>query len=563
MSELGRLIGILAATCLTLSTPVYAEGAEVWHPDPATLPWMPNLIEGVDLAVCDHVSDLYRDSFLITGDPSRLPDLTPLAFEPIPDAWLEAAPLEVKQFLSGSLAWRVSMLEHDFDGDGEIELAITYQVWSKVGSGIHLYIFESRNDFQEALLSSDVRSFLDKAALPLRNDGFQAFEASILGPTWFMDSPFLVVFELNGQPYFLGHAQTDEQRSNFDAAVFRYNTLGMMEAVCLIETSVALYDGPDSEVAALTHELHETLQRIRGERSCLWIEGSSQPKDLLRSLIVAPWPITSQQADARFRAVLDGLVPWSERSVGNWFVATRLDGLVEETTQALSDYLADRFDMNDAQARQFAESATRLYVAYPFTFGFMAEQDIAMPDTMEVRLNADSIGTELGNLKNSQTADPVELGLMLNRLLLRGDPFEAAPWLIEQGAAFDTSEEPTIMYAVEHPDLIDQMISFGADPDATNVFGKTAVMYAAQLGVLNTVKRLIAAGTDINTQTTKLFSSCAGSTNPNNDGLYDVKHVRTALDYAIQSGSQEMIDLLREHGAMTAEELGAENAVQH
>ena len=72
---------------------------------------------------------------------------------------------------------------------------------------------------------------------------------------------------------------------------------------------------------------------------------------------------------------------------------------------------------------------------------------------------------------------------------------------------------------------------------------------SAQLGDVETAAALLQLG-----------AATGMATTPYSDGscYYTVGTARTALDYAIQSSSQEMIDLLRAHGAKTAAELTVE-----
>lgn len=115
-----------------------------------------------------------------------------------------------------------------------------------------------------------------------------------------------------------------------------------------------------------------------------------------------------------------------------------------------------------------------------------------------------------------------------------------------------------LMVSVHRPDVLQMLLetcpndeeklnclNLNTDVNAVNDFGKTALMYAAQYGFLDSVKILLAAGADINAQTNK----------GNFDGpdCYDniciTNGERTALMYAVQEGNLQIAEYLVEHGA--------------
>ena len=115
-----------------------------------------------------------------------------------------------------------------------------------------------------------------------------------------------------------------------------------------------------------------------------------------------------------------------------------------------------------------------------------------------------------------------------------------------------------LMVSVHRPDVLQMLLetcpndeeklnclNLNTDVNAVNDFGKTALMYAAQYGFLDSVKILLAAGADINAQTNK----------GNFDGSYCYDDVciangeRTALMYAVQEGNLQIAEYLVEHGA--------------
>lgn len=99
--------------------------------------------------------------------------------------------------------------------------------------------------------------------------------------------------------------------------------------------------------------------------------------------------------------------------------------------------------------------------------------------------------------------------------------------------------EPALFYALEHPRLVKLLLAHGADPNESNHFGKTALMYAAQFNLLETARLLLRAGADPNMQTAALPRACTR-----------FKWIgRTALMYAAENADEAMMALLMENGA--------------
>jgi len=90
-------------------------------------------------------------------------------------------------------------------------------------------------------------------------------------------------------------------------------------------------------------------------------------------------------------------------------------------------------------------------------------------------------------------------------------------------------------------EAVKQHLDAGADVNAKGRYGRTPLNYAATRGLKEIIELLIAKGADVNTKIE----------------VGDYKG-QTPLDGAIQWNHPETADLLRNHGAKTAEELKAE-----
>lgn len=147
--------------------------------------------------------------------------------------------------------------------------------------------------------------------------------------------------------------------------------------------------------------------------------------------------------------------------------------------------------------------------------------------------------------------------------ILSGAPADEIRALIEskkaKGEKFDEPETPQasdeiLMVAIHRPDVLKILIEncaksscsgLDTDVNATNEFGKTALMYAAQYGFPDSVKILLDAGADINARTNKMYMDemCFG------DDFCMLNAERTALMYAVQEGNLEIARYLVENGA--------------
>jgi uncharacterized protein len=104
----------------------------------------------------------------------------------------------------------------------------------------------------------------------------------------------------------------------------------------------------------------------------------------------------------------------------------------------------------------------------------------------------------------------------------------------DAGAQAEESRESLLMLAAARADVIDALLTAGADPNRGNAFGKTALMYAVQELDLEGVRRLIQAGADVDAAT-KVGDQCEVSVQPGG---------RTALMYAAWQATPAIVQAL-------------------
>ena len=185
----------------------------------------------------------------------------------------------------------------------------------------------------------------------------------------------------------------------------------------------------------------------------------------------------------------------------------------------LKVYYRDGFELSQEAADRLADASFDLVVRSRFTFP-----------------------------RRPQPIDMDDPSFRLRGALLAGSSEKTITALFEAGATISNayvksrwgiSTEPTLFYALESPALVDLLLKRGADVNAKGNFGKTALMYAAQLNLIDTATLLLERGADVNAKTSTI-GDCWNA--------IDVAD-RTALMYAAGNADLAMVDLLLRHGA--------------
>ncbi|MBF0268119.1 MAG: ankyrin repeat domain-containing protein [Alphaproteobacteria bacterium] len=100
--------------------------------------------------------------------------------------------------------------------------------------------------------------------------------------------------------------------------------------------------------------------------------------------------------------------------------------------------------------------------------------------------------------------------------------------------------ESILSVAIEHPEALRLLLHSGLNPNHSNGFGKTPLMYAAQYNQIESASLLIEHGADVNAETTQPADSC----------YYTLRTFKmTPLHYAIRYASPTFIRLLLDKGA--------------
>jgi tetratricopeptide (TPR) repeat protein len=132
----------------------------------------------------------------------------------------------------------------------------------------------------------------------------------------------------------------------------------------------------------------------------------------------------------------------------------------------------------------------------------------------------------------------------LHRALLEGSPADEVDALLAPPAEIDKEEnDGTLAYALGHPRLVELLLKRGFNPNATNAFGKTPLMYAAQFNDLESARLLVAHGANTELATVQPMDRC---------GYTIQTHHVTALHYAVRYASRPFVEWLVGAGAVSS-----------
>jgi ankyrin repeat protein/uncharacterized protein YecT (DUF1311 family) len=125
------------------------------------------------------------------------------------------------------------------------------------------------------------------------------------------------------------------------------------------------------------------------------------------------------------------------------------------------------------------------------------------------------------------------------------------PKLIAKDAKGDL-DEPLVGDAIEHPETLRALLDLGLDPNEKGASGRTPLMVAARLDLVEAAEILLAHGAVIDTGAGDAVAQTDSAGDPlctSGEAAAADTPGRTALSYAAELGSPEMIRLLIDHGA--------------
>lgn len=139
---------------------------------------------------------------------------------------------------------------------------------------------------------------------------------------------------------------------------------------------------------------------------------------------------------------------------------------------------------------------------------------------------------------------PEILAYFLTLAIVNDYPINDIKKIIDAGANLKNPKlsDTALMNAVNQPEVVKLLIDRGANVNAQNPFGKTALMYALQHGNFASVKLLVENKADVNLSTFKPIDNCKYEITTGN---------RTPLMYAAWYANASIVDYLMAKGAKT------------
>lgn len=116
-------------------------------------------------------------------------------------------------------------------------------------------------------------------------------------------------------------------------------------------------------------------------------------------------------------------------------------------------------------------------------------------------------------------------------------------------------DEPLVSDAVEHPETLRALLDLGVDPNEFGASGRTPLMLAARLDLVEAAAMLLTHGAAVELGAGEAVAQSDSTGDPlcmTGDAAATDAPGRTALSYAAELGSPEMVRLLLDHGADAA-----------
>lgn len=470
-------------------------------------------------------------------------------------------------------------VRHDLDGDGENEVLLVAGRdigWRYLGAAF--YVFEN-----EAAFDAVAKAYEARAPIGSSKQGWiDLADAALGGPVAeFGIVPQARLFLKDGALYTVSPETYRPRIADIEIETLRRVWPAENAGpVCEIRVRPPK---EDLEAIAATFPFLQALQTMYGEPAaahmCYGTMGWTgiDPRRLLADIFHRPWAppepggipredLPSDDTARQLRAM-----SWGASDPESWAVYLRLKAAEPEFLDQMTEYYAARFDMTPEGAEDAAQRAWRAlmdrvfyarnndmplaYLAWEGEAPLVLELGLGAAALAEAALTAPgllSLPPSPQNRAAPQTAiaAAIHAGIPASRI----EPVFLESWAQvrqagdgHEAAHFAGGILPAV---ITRPEMLEIVLGAGIDANTpTNYFGKTALMYAAQTGNIETARLLIAAGADVNARTDSHgagipFFGCGEL----------ARDRRSALMYAAENAGEDLIQLLIEAGADTSAE---------
>ena len=342
-------------------------------------------------------------------------------------------------------------------------------------------------------------------------------------------------FRYEGQVYLAGPMRPVAGKPG-DFGIYRLYGPTRLHRVCLFDAHIPLAHFPDR---ALSLGEIATLERAAGPlmptgRLCAGI--GDEARSLADHAAWRPWVLD------RHRSIPGGLSgdqlalymrnraltgPEKARQY-RIYIAARAAAV-----EALAPFYRDEFGRTPAEAKRLAA----LYLDRKISDGFELDPD---DDAAAALLSADYAGKHAAQ----------QAALDGDTAALR-EALGPEPRAIAKGIKGDL-DEPLVSDAIEHSETLRAALELGLDPNEVGASGRTPLMMAARLNLVEAASILLEHGATPDAQAKDAVAQTDGTGDPlcmsGGKATGDTPG-RTALSYAAELGSPEMVRSLLDHGA--------------
>lgn len=359
-----------------------------------------------------------------------------------------------------------------------------------------------------------------------------------------------------------------------------FNSEMQPKAECIVsstpdrrELTPVILDAPELSSAIKKVEAIEGKEgRCYGGTLNPWFRHRRERELIFLDIQTRPWRLWNEdrftkpayfQTSERTRSQSVWLEAW--RMLGAWNAQrfTELQDKRASFESALADYYEDVFAVPNDLAAKWAQNAFDATIASATlgaTYDYKKYATILERIQQGAALTEDFIVISEQTIPHAYWRRPEFQQKVLDQALRLAAAAKASILVLEdlltQGAAIDSGNESALMHASVQPKLVTFLLERGADPNRTNIFGKTSLMMAAHLDAVKSAKILIRHGADINAATFPAHTFMPEGSEQNPFGPtcgYDINYGnRTAIMYAAENGSLALIETLLNAGANAA-----------
>jgi uncharacterized protein len=344
-------------------------------------------------------------------------------------------------------------------------------------------------------------------------------------------------FRYEGQVYVAGPMQPVPDKPG-DLGIYRLYGPARLHRVCLFDAHMLISRLPDQ---ALSRREIATLERTTGPllptgRLCAGI--GDEARTLADHAAWRPWVLeghrsipgglSSDQLALYMRnRALTG--PEKARQY-RAYTAARTNAIA-----ALAPFYRDAFGRTPADAKRLAA----LYLDRKISDGFELDPD-------------DNAAAALLSADYAQKHAAQQAALDGDTAALR-ESLGPEPRAVAKGIKGEL-DEPLVSDALEHSETLRSVLELGLDPNGIGASGRTPLMAAVRLDLIEAADILLEQGAVPDAQATDAVAQTDGTGDPlcmTGDKAAGDTPGRTALSYAAELGSPEMVRLLLDHGADT------------